>query len=83
MGRSMQAASGRKPGRPGARTKAARIVDSAMAHAPWLIGREVVEVEQPGSQRAGHGDELRARLDAGEKGAPASRQLDVDSMLSI
>jgi hypothetical protein len=34
----------------------ARTVNSAMVHAYWLIGREIVEVEQQGKSRAGYGD---------------------------
>ena len=29
-----------------------------MVHAYWLVGREIVEVEQRGQARAGYGDEL-------------------------
>jgi predicted nuclease of restriction endonuclease-like (RecB) superfamily len=41
-----------------ARGHIARSVNSAMVHAYWLIGREIVEVEQHGKERAGYGDEL-------------------------
>ena len=33
-----------------------------MVHAYWLIGREIVEVEQHGKQRAGYGEDLMNRL---------------------
>jgi len=46
----------------GARKHVARSVNSAMVHAYWMIGREIVEVEQHGRKRAGYGDELIARL---------------------
>ncbi|HOX46993.1 MAG TPA: PDDEXK nuclease domain-containing protein [Myxococcota bacterium] len=45
-----------------ARGHVARTVNSAMVHAYWLIGREIVEVEQQGKVRAGYGDELIDRL---------------------
>jgi hypothetical protein len=40
-----------------------------MVHAYWLIGREIVDVDQRGIVRAGHGERLievvAARLSAG------------------
>ena len=45
-----------------ARVHAARTVNSAMVHAYWLIGREIVEIEQQGTARAGYGEELMSRL---------------------
>jgi predicted nuclease of restriction endonuclease-like (RecB) superfamily len=45
-----------------ARGHVARTVNSAMVHAYWLIGREIVEVEQHGKERAGYGEELMNRL---------------------
>lgn len=36
-----------------ARSRVTRTVNSAMVHACWLIGREIVEVEQQGEERAG------------------------------
>jgi predicted nuclease of restriction endonuclease-like (RecB) superfamily len=47
-----------------ARGQVARTVNTAMVQAYWLIGREIVEVEQAGEQRAGYGDELIRRLAA-------------------
>ncbi len=47
-----------------ARGHVARTVNSAMVHAYWLIGREIVEVEQHGKKRAGYGDELLEKLAA-------------------
>ena len=47
-----------------ARTQVARTVNTAMVHAYWLIGREIVEVQQQGRERAGYGDELIKRLAA-------------------
>jgi hypothetical protein len=41
-----------------ARGHVARSVNSAMVHAYWLIGREIVEVEQQGKRRARHGDQV-------------------------
>jgi hypothetical protein len=45
-----------------ARGHAVRSVNSAMVHAYWLIGREIVEVEQGGERRAGYGDEVIEQL---------------------
>jgi predicted nuclease of restriction endonuclease-like (RecB) superfamily len=45
-----------------ARGHVARTVNSAMVHAYWLIGREIVEVEQHGKERAVYGEDLMARL---------------------
>ena len=45
-----------------ARGHVARTVNSAMVHAYWLIGREIVEVEQHGKERAGYGEELMNSL---------------------
>jgi predicted nuclease of restriction endonuclease-like (RecB) superfamily len=41
-----------------ARSHVARTVNTAMVHAYWLIGREIVEVEQRGEARAGYGELL-------------------------
>lgn len=41
-----------------ARSQVARTVNTAMVHAYWLVGREIVEVQQRGQARAGYGDEL-------------------------
>jgi hypothetical protein len=35
-----------------------------MVHAYWLIGREIVEVEQHGARRAAYGEELLKKLAA-------------------
>ena len=40
----------------------ARTANSAMVHAYWLIGKEIVEVEQQGKERADYGDKLMSRL---------------------
>jgi predicted nuclease of restriction endonuclease-like (RecB) superfamily len=45
-----------------ARGQGARAVNTAMVHAYWMIGREILEVEQAGVQRAGYGDEVIDRL---------------------
>ncbi len=45
-----------------ARGQAARSVNSAMVHAYWLIGREIVVAEQAGARRAGYGEEVIERL---------------------
>jgi len=45
-----------------ARGHVARTVNSAMVHAYWLIGHEIVEVEQHGRERAGYGEEIIERL---------------------
>jgi predicted nuclease of restriction endonuclease-like (RecB) superfamily len=47
-----------------ARGQVARTVNTAMVQAYWHIGREIVEVEQAGVQRAGYGDEVVKRLAA-------------------
>jgi predicted nuclease of restriction endonuclease-like (RecB) superfamily len=47
-----------------ARGQVARTVNTAMVQAYWLIGREIVEVEQAGDQRAGYGENLLERLSA-------------------
>jgi predicted nuclease of restriction endonuclease-like (RecB) superfamily len=41
-----------------ARGQVARTENSAMVHAYWLIGREIVEVEQQGKKRAGYGEQV-------------------------
>ncbi len=45
-----------------ARANVSRTVNTAMVHAYWLIGREIVEVEQEGSERAGYGEQVVKRL---------------------
>lgn len=45
-----------------ARGHVSRSVNTAMLQAYWLIGREIVEVEQHGEKRAGYGDEVIERL---------------------
>ena len=47
-----------------ARGQVARSVNTAMVRAYWLVGREIVEVEQAGKQRAGYGQNILARLAA-------------------
>ncbi|NOY94576.1 MAG: DUF1016 domain-containing protein [Deltaproteobacteria bacterium] len=47
-----------------ARAHVSRTVDTAMVHAYWLIGREVVEVEQQGKERAAYGQRVIKRLAA-------------------
>ena len=47
-----------------ARSHAVRTVNVAMVHAYWLIGLEIVEVEQQGKKRAKYGEELVRRLAA-------------------
>ncbi len=42
----------------GARGHVARTVNSATVQAYWLIGREIVEVEQQGKKRAGYGEQV-------------------------
>ncbi|WP_437898223.1 PDDEXK nuclease domain-containing protein [Sorangium sp. So ce124] len=41
-----------------ARSRVARTINSAMVHAYWLIGREIVEIEQRGAARADYGKRL-------------------------
>ena len=41
-----------------ARGQVSRTVNTAMVHAHWFIGREIVEVEQHGEARAEYGDQL-------------------------
>jgi hypothetical protein len=45
-----------------ARAHVTRSVNTAIVQAYWLIGREIVELEQHGEKRAGHGDEVIERL---------------------
>lgn len=45
-----------------ARGRVARTVNSTMVHAYWLIGREIVEHEQQGEDRADYGKQLILRL---------------------
>ena len=47
-----------------ARGQVARTVNTAMVQAFWLIGREIVEVEQGGEARAEYGEEVLQRLSA-------------------
>jgi predicted nuclease of restriction endonuclease-like (RecB) superfamily len=47
-----------------ARGRVARTVNSAMVQAYWHVGREIVEVEQHGAQRASYGDEVITQLSA-------------------
>src|SRR5688500_4112182 len=41
-----------------ARSHVTRTVNTTMVSAYWLIGREIVEVEQGGKERAGYGEDL-------------------------
>src|SRR5690606_21620256 len=45
-----------------ARSHVARSVNTAMVHAYWHVGRELVEVEQQGKARADYGERLIANL---------------------
>src|SRR5690606_33005325 len=45
-----------------ARSRVARSINTAMVHAYWLIGWELVEVEQHGAERAGYGEGLMKRV---------------------
>jgi predicted nuclease of restriction endonuclease-like (RecB) superfamily len=45
-----------------ARSHVARTVNSAMVQAYWLIGREIVEVEQHGHARAAYGERVMKQL---------------------
>jgi hypothetical protein len=47
-----------------ARGHVARTVNTAMVQAYWLVGREIVDVEQAGERRAGYGDAVIKRLAA-------------------
>ncbi len=47
-----------------ARSRVARSINTAMVHAYWLIGQEIVEVEQHGAERAGYGEGLMKRVAA-------------------
>jgi hypothetical protein len=47
-----------------ARSQVARTVNTAMVHAYWHVGREIVEVEQRGEDRASYGEQLIANLAA-------------------
>jgi predicted nuclease of restriction endonuclease-like (RecB) superfamily len=52
-----------------ARGQVARTVNTAMVQAYWLIGREIVEVEQAGEARGGYGNEVIERLSVRLKAA--------------
>jgi predicted nuclease of restriction endonuclease-like (RecB) superfamily len=45
-----------------ARRQVARTINTAMVHAYWLIGQEIVLVEQGGAARAGYGEHLMSIL---------------------
>lgn len=45
-----------------ARKQVARTVNSSMVYAYWQIGREIIEVEQHGAERANYGEQVIARL---------------------
>ncbi len=45
-----------------ARGHVSRTVNSVMVHAYWLTGREIVEVEQRGKERADYGEDPMNRL---------------------
>ncbi len=47
-----------------ARAHVSRTVNTAMVHVYWLIGREIVEVEQEGRERAEYGEQAVKRLAA-------------------
>lgn len=47
-----------------ARSRVARTINTAMVQSYWLIGREIVEVEQQGAERAGYGEGLMKRVAA-------------------
>jgi hypothetical protein len=58
-----------------ARGQVARSVNTAMVQAYWLVGREIVEVEQAGEQRTICSDRLVARHVASQvgRGSPEGR----------
>jgi hypothetical protein len=45
-----------------ARAQVSRTVNTAMVSSYWLIGREIVQVEQAGKERAAYGEQLMRRL---------------------
>lgn len=47
-----------------ARNRVVRTVNTEMVNAYWRIGREIVEVEQLGKERAGYGEKVVQRLAA-------------------
>jgi len=47
-----------------ARAQVARTVNTAMVTAYWLVGREIVEVEQSGEERANYGEDQVKQLSA-------------------
>lgn len=47
-----------------ARAHVSRTVNTSMVHAYWLIGREIVEVQQAGKDRAEYGEQIVKRLAA-------------------
>lgn len=61
-----------------ARTQAARSVDNALVVANWMIGKEIVEEEQGGRERAKYGTGMLKKLSAelqGELGSGFSLSL--------
>ncbi len=47
-----------------ARSHVSRTINTAMVYSYWLIGREIVQVEQQGKKRAEYGEQLMRRLAA-------------------
>jgi hypothetical protein len=45
-----------------ARSHVSRSVNTAMVHTYWFVGREIIQVEQAGSERADYGEALLKRL---------------------
>jgi hypothetical protein len=58
-----------------ARGHVSRSVNTAIVQAYWLIGREIVEVEQHGEKRAGYGDEVIERLARYQMYLPTEEEL--------
>src|SRR5688500_4944532 len=44
------------------RGQVVRSVNTAMVHSYWLIGREIIQIEQGGEDRAEYGDQVLAQL---------------------
>ncbi len=65
-----------------ARGHVARTVNTAMAQAYWLIGREIVEIEQRGQDRAAYGEQIIENL-AGRLSKRFGRGFSVRSLRRI
>src|SRR5437868_3159741 len=65
-----------------ARSQVSRTVNTAMVHSYWLIGREIVQVEQQGKKRAEYGEQLMRRL-AGRLASRVGRGFSVPTLRNM